>query len=91
MQLLIVDYGLGNMSSLKHAFNVLGVNAVISSEENKIQSADAIILPGVGNFGKATENILSKRLADVIRNSVINEKKPILGICLGAWLNSRFS
>ena len=57
MQLLIVDYGLGNMSSLKHAFNVLGVNAVISSEENKIQSADAIILPGVGNFGKATENI----------------------------------
>ena len=88
MQLLIIDYGLGNISSLKNAFNVLGVNTVISSEENKIQSADAIILPGVGNFGAATENIISKGLADVIRNSVINEKKPILGICLGMQLLS---
>jgi len=88
MQILIIDYGLGNISSIKHAFNVLGVNAEISSEKNKIQSADAIILPGVGNFGEATENIKSRGLADVIKNSVTNDKKPILGICLGMQLLS---
>jgi glutamine amidotransferase len=86
MQILILDYGLGNISSLKNAFNYLGLDTIVSSEIDEINLADAIILPGVGNFGEATENIKAKGLDHSIRNNVVNKKKPILGICLGMQL-----
>ena len=87
MSLAIVDYGMGNIQSLYSAFKYIGCrNIIVTSKEEKLLTADRIILPGVGSFGKAIESITSSRLDSILYELVIDKGKPILGICLGMQL-----
>lgn len=84
--LVIVNYGLGNLRSIFNQFNKLGVNCTISSDLKIISSAKKLVLPGVGNFKYAIENLEAIGIIEILNNKVINEKTPILGICLGMQL-----
>ncbi len=87
MKLVIVDYGMGNLKSVTSAIRYLGYdNIVLSNEFSVLQSADKLILPGVGNFARAMSKINELNLTSCIRQLVLDEKKPILGICLGMQL-----
>jgi glutamine amidotransferase len=90
-KIVIVDYGMGNLNSVKRKLSRLNVNALISSDADDIRSADKIILPGVGHFKKAMESLRSLGLIDVLNKEVLMKKKPILGICLGMQLMSKKS
>src|SRR3989338_1296315 len=81
----IVDYGVGNLYSIKKALDNFGNNVFITEEAEKISSADAIILPGVGSFEAGMEGLRVRNLVEVIKRYA-NSGKPILGICLGAQL-----
>ncbi len=85
-KLTIVDYGMGNLNSVKRAMSRLRVDSVISSEPKVVAESDKIILPGVGHFGKAIANLKELGLLDVLNEAVLVKKKPILGICLGMQL-----
>lgn len=84
--IVIVDYGMGNLHSVKKKLLRLNVNPIISSNPNEILNADKIILPGVGHFKKAMENLQKLNLIDALNESVLTKKTPILGICLGMQL-----
>jgi glutamine amidotransferase len=81
----IVDYHMGNVLSVRRACETVGLEAVITSDAETIESADGVILPGVGAYGDAMSSISSLGLADVLRK-VITAGKPTLGICLGMQL-----
>jgi imidazole glycerol-phosphate synthase subunit HisH len=82
----IVDYGMGNLGSIANMVKYTGHNSLITSEVSQLESAEKIILPGVGNFDKAMLNIASLGLLPVLRHKAILEKTPVLGICLGMQL-----
>jgi len=86
MKVVIVNYGMGNIYSVQSALNFLGFESEYSDDREKILNADKIILPGVGSFRKAMENIISKGLKNPIKEAVEIKGKPILGICLGMQL-----
>ena len=83
--IVIIDYGMGNLSSVKNALNFLGLESKISSDEEDIRNANALILPGVGAFPDAMENIEKLSLDNIIKEEVA-KNKPLLGICLGMQL-----
>ena len=85
-QIVIVNYGMGNLNSVKKKLIHLNVNAIISSDVNDILAADKLILPGVGHFQKAMENLKKLNLLDTLNTAVHVKQKPILGICLGMQL-----
>ena len=82
----IINYGLGNLSSVKNALDVLGVDAKVTDDIKEIRKADKIILPGVGAFGYGMENLRKLGLVEVLQKEVVENKKPFLGICLGMQL-----
>ena len=82
-KIVIIDYKMGNTLSVSNALEKLGYKAIVSSSHKDINSADALILPGVGAFKEAMENIINNNLLDVLNDNVLNKKKPIFGICLG--------
>lgn len=82
---VIVDYGLGNLFSIKNMFKQIGEEAYISSDIRKIVNSERIILPGVGKFDEGVSNLKKLNLDKVIVEQVKNGK-PILGICLGMQL-----
>lgn len=84
--IVIVDYGLGNLGSIKNMFKKIGVDSVISSEPSQISNASKLVLPGVGNFGKGMYELEKSGLREMLTQKVINNKTPILGICLGMQL-----
>ena len=81
----IVDYGVGNLFSLKSSFSYIGQDVVVTSDVETIRNADRVILPGVGAFGDAAEKLFDSGLAQVLID-LAGEGKPILGICLGMQL-----
>lgn len=85
VQVAIVDYGLGNLFSVKHACERAGLNAVITGREQEILTASAIILPGVGAFGDAMQTVARLDLVDCLRE-VAASGKILIGICLGMQL-----
>ncbi len=87
----IIDYGMGNLNSVKKAMDRLKVESVVSSEPKAIKDSQKIILPGVGHFAKAMDNLAKMNLLDVLHEAVLIEKKPILGICLGMQLFAKQS
>jgi len=76
----IIDYGSGNLKSIKNGFSKIGTNTHISSSIKEIKDAEALVLPGVGAFGNAMEGVASYQ--DAIHDHV-QDGKPFLGICLG--------
>lgn len=81
----IIDYDAGNLKSVENALRRLGQECVVTGDAGMIQSADKVILPGVGAFGDAMEKLQGFGLVGPIRRAV-EEKKPFLGICLGLQL-----
>lgn len=80
----IIDYGAGNIFSVKNALDYLGVENKLTADKNEICAADEIILPGVGAFPWAMKMLRDSGLVDTIREEA--RKKPFLGICLGMQL-----
>lgn len=78
----IIDYGAGNLHSVKNALDFLGADSVVTGDGDEILKADKVILPGVGAFGDAMGCLYKKGLDSVVR-SVAGSGKPLLGICLG--------
>ena len=81
----IVDYGLGNLFSLKSSLLAIGAEVTVTSDEQALRAADRIILPGVGAFRDAAERLSRLGLDSVIKK-LAAEGKPIMGICLGMQL-----
>ena len=83
--LAIIDYGVGNLFSLQCSLKKIGVEAIVTSDENIIKASDRIILPGVGAFGDASKKLYESGLVELITEEA-NSGKPFLGICLGMQL-----
>lgn len=81
----IIDYDAGNLKSVEKALEYIGEEAIVTRDQDKILSADKVILPGVGAFGDAMEKLHYYNLVDTIKE-VISNKTPLLGICLGLQL-----
>lgn len=77
----IIDYGAGNLFSVKNALDFLGFESKLTSSADDLKAADRLILPGVGAFPDAMRMLSESGLIDVIKEEVL--KKPLLGICLG--------
>jgi len=84
-QVAIVDYGMGNLFSVKHACEQAGLGTSITASSKEILASSAVILPGVGAFGDAMETLQRLDLVSVLRD-VAASGKPMLGICLGMQL-----
>ena len=87
----IVDYGLGNLRSVEGAVERLGKHAVVTSDPNTLARAVRLILPGVGAFGDGMRNLRERGLVEPLNRLVVDEHRPVLGICLGAQLMARES
>lgn len=81
----IIDYGAGNLHSVKNALNFLGVESQITGDKDVILKADRVILPGVGSFGDAMEHLKKRGLTDTVRQAA-DGTRPFLGVCLGLHL-----
>lgn len=84
-RIAIVDYGMGNLFSVKRACEHFGMHAAITSSYKEIESADAVILPGVGAFGDAMKNLEELNLVGLLSDTAA-QNKPLIGICLGVQL-----
>lgn len=81
----IVDYNMGNLASVKNAFDLLGEKVVVESNPDKLSTYDKLILPGVGAFGDAMEHLKSRGMDQAVREYA-QSGKYLLGICLGMQL-----
>jgi glutamine amidotransferase len=82
----VIDYGMGNIGSICKMLRHVGAEPVVSSEPGQLGTADKLILPGVGHFDRAMENLAAAGLADELKELVEVRGKPMLGICLGMQL-----
>jgi glutamine amidotransferase len=87
----IINYNLGNPKSIKNMLAYLGIESRISAHHEDIASADRLILPGVGHFQHGMEQLEQLGLIDILKQEVLENKKPILGICLGMQLLTKHS
>lgn len=83
--IVIINYGLGNLGSVKNALDKLGVDSMVSNKPTDIERADGLILPGVGAAGEGMKNLREREIDVVIKNEV-KKGKSLLGICLGMQL-----
>ncbi|MBR4933830.1 MAG: imidazole glycerol phosphate synthase subunit HisH, partial [Clostridia bacterium] len=81
----IIDYGVGNLFSLKSSLAAIGAEAVVTADPDVIKAADKIILPGVGAFGDAAAKLRDSGMAEVVKREAACGK-PLMGICLGMQL-----
>ena len=86
----IIDYGRGNLTSVANAFRKIGADAAVTSDAGNIAAADAVVLPGVGEFSDAMETLAASRLDEAVKNSIA-AGKPFLGICLGYQMLFEYS
>ena len=80
----ILDYGVGNLFSLRSSLQQLGLQAVVTADADALRAADRLILPGVGAFGDAMAKLTATGLVPVLKEQA--EEKPLLGICLGCQI-----
>lgn len=90
-KVVIVDYGTGNLSSVKRSIARIGSECHVSSEIADIVASDKLILAGVGHFESAMAGLRKSGLMDALEQAVLVDKKPILGICLGMELMAKTS
>lgn len=83
---VIIDYNMGNINSIRNMLRYLGYEGILTNDPFVIRKAAKIILPGVGHYKKAMDNIIKLKLDNVIKEAALKEKKPVLGICLGMQL-----
>lgn len=81
----IIDYDAGNIKSVEKALHYLGEETTVTRDPQTLLNADKVILPGVGSFGQAMENLHTYGLVPVI-HEIVEKKTPFLGICLGLQL-----
>lgn len=86
METVIIDYGMGNLLSVQRAFEKCGSDAVVSDNPLDLREAEHIVLPGVGAFPDAMENLKAHGWLEELERAVILKETPILGICLGMQL-----
>jgi glutamine amidotransferase len=84
--IVVIDYGMGNLGSIANMLKYLGASAVISADKSVIEKADKLILPGVGHFDRAMQNIKKFDLFNLLQFKVLDQQTPIMGICLGMQL-----
>jgi glutamine amidotransferase len=82
----IIDYGMGNLGSIYNMFKRLGIKSQITSDRKEIEAAEKLLLPGVGAFDRAMEKINELDLKQILNYKALDQKIPILGICLGMQL-----
>jgi glutamine amidotransferase len=82
----VIDYGAGNLQSVHRRLVSVGAKVKVSSDPEQIANAEKIVLPGVGHFGNAMENLLARGLIEGLNEAVLGRGVPILGICLGMQL-----
>ena len=87
----IVNYHMGNLGSVKKKLEQLGQEVLVSESPAELALADKLILPGVGHFSRAVQELKSLQLWDFLSDQALVKKKPILGICLGMQLMAKFS
>lgn len=83
IDVVVIDYGVGNILSITNVLTVLGYRFVVSNNREVISKAPALILPGVGAFNEAMEKLQQLDLISLLKEEVLINKKPLLGICLG--------
>ena len=86
MKIAIVDYGMGNLFSVYKKIKQLKAHPFIASSPSEILSADKIVIPGVGHFGKAMTNLKLSGAYDALNEATVLKNKPVLGVCLGMQL-----
>lgn len=86
MQAIIVDYGMGNVASVKKALDLIGIDNVISNDIDDFDNSQFVFLPGVGSFRQGMENLNKLGLVTILNDQIKNRKKPFFGICLGMQL-----
>lgn len=86
MQAIIVDYGMGNVASVKKALDIIGIDNVISNDIDDFDNSQFVFLPGVGSFRQGMENLNKLGLVTILNDQIKNRKKPFFGICLGMQL-----
>jgi len=84
--IVIIDYGMGNLGSVLKSFKKVTDNVIISSSKEEIERAKKLVLPGVGHFSNAMNNLKKMNLIEPLNFFALEKKKPILGICLGMQL-----
>jgi glutamine amidotransferase len=87
----IVDYKVGNLGSIRNMLKKIGEKSIITSDLTSVEMADKLILPGVGSFDNGVKNLKELGLWDLLNRKVLEDKTPILGICLGAQLMTKKS
>ncbi len=87
----IIDYGVGNLSSIENMLKRIGVAAEITNDVASIEKAEKLILPGVGHFNYGMEQLHKSGLVSILNEKVLEKKVPILGICLGVQLLTQSS
>ena len=81
--IVIIDYGVGNLTSIQNMFRKAGVTAIMSSNKTDIENASKILLPGMGAFDNCMQKLNESDLRNTIEQKVFSDKIPVLGICVG--------
>ncbi len=79
----VLDYGMGNLHSVRNALETLGADVMVCSRPEDIWNVDRLVMPGVGTFDRCMANLTRDGLIEAVRESVFKDGKPIFGICLG--------
>lgn len=82
----VIDYGMGNLDSVRRALEVAGAKVIVTSDPADLDDVDRIVLPGVGAFGVAMDNLRTRGLDTALTDQVQGQRVPFLGICLGMQL-----
>lgn len=86
MNIVVVDYGMGNLHSVYTKFRKTGVACTVSANHADLERADALVLPGVGHYGRAMDKLRRLDLLTLLADRVLGERVPVMGICLGMQL-----